>query len=74
MSTASGEGETGERDPRGRAAEERLRGVIGQLEGDSARSWEALCRHVLADRTYADSTRALFAEIREQVRATTGRS
>jgi len=74
MSSASGEVDPGEPDPRERAAEERLRGLIRQLEGDSPRSWDALCRHVLADRTYADSTRALFAEIREQVRATLGRS
>ena len=35
--------------------------------------FEALCRHVVGDRTYSDSTRAVFAELLEQVRSTLGR-
>lgn len=58
-------------DPSATAAEERLRRSLAQLSGE--RALLNLCRHVVSDRTYADSTRAIFAELLEQVRSGIGR-
>jgi len=55
------------------AARERLVAAVARGKEDGPRAFEAICRHVVGDRTYADSTRAVFAELLEQVRATLGR-
>jgi hypothetical protein len=55
------------------AAEERLAAAARRCAGDGPGAFAALCRHVVGDRSYADSTRAVFAELLEQVRSTLGR-
>jgi hypothetical protein len=52
--------------------DERLREAVARSHGDSAAALAEVCRHVLAERRYAASTRAVFAEILEQVRAGLG--
>ena len=55
------------------AAEERLAEAARRSTGSGSRALEELCRHVVGDRTYADSTRAIFAELLEQIRSSLGR-
>lgn len=60
-------------DPASLASLERLDKASRESAASGPRALEALCMHVVSDRTYADSTRAVFAEILEQVRAALGR-
>jgi hypothetical protein len=55
------------------AAEERLTEAARRSAVSGSRGLEELCRHVVGDRTYADSTRAIFAELLEQIRSSLGR-
>jgi hypothetical protein len=55
------------------AAEERLADVARRCSRGGPGALEDLCRHVIGDRTYADSTRAVFAELLEQIRSSLGR-
>lgn len=53
-------------------ADERLQRLAKAVGGDPAASLAEVCRHVVSDRRYADSTRAVFAQILEQVRSALG--
>jgi hypothetical protein len=53
-------------------ADERLRDTAARAIGEPSAALSEVCRHVLSDRRYADSTRAVFAEILEQIRAGLG--
>jgi len=52
--------------------DERLRETASRSAGDPTAALAEVCRHVLAEPRYADSTRAVFAEILEQIRAGLG--
>lgn len=54
------------------AADERLERLASGLGGDPAVALADICRHVVTERRYADSTRAVFAQILEQVRSALG--
>lgn len=54
------------------AADERLERLANGVGGDPVASLAEVCRHVVTDRRYADSTRAVFAQILEQVRSALG--
>jgi hypothetical protein len=55
------------------AAEERLASAVERSRQQGPGAFLELCRHVVGDRAYADSTRAVFAELLEQARAALGR-
>ncbi len=54
------------------AADERLDRIASRMGGDPASALVEVCRHVVTDRRYADSTRAVFAQILDQVRSALG--
>jgi len=58
--------------PRLDAGDERLRAAAVRAGVGGAHALLEVCRHVMTDRRYADSTRAVFAEILEHVRAGLG--
>lgn len=54
------------------AHDERLARVSCAARADTPEALAEVCRHVMTDRRYADSTRAVFAQILGQVRAAPG--
>ena len=58
--------------PSADAGDERLAILSARIGGDPGVALGEVCRHVVTDRRYADSTRAVFAQIMEQVRSALG--